>query len=226
MTTHPPGQPPGPTHPPKTTTFPVVSTAHAELDYPEPADYGVEPDSAPVPAGPLLDEADWVAADFYEPGKTYVSAEFPQYDWRFRCDHITAHPEDGERTALGWRYWRGHWEAYAYGECDWSIDRLRVASAAETTPAKGEEPTPGSAAALGTAARESTGAVVAPGAGASPDPSSAGVAPVAPGRGVGPKFFGSPRTRRSAAQMVTGTKACVDRDCPHFGTWHVHSLTG
>lgn len=59
--------------------------------------------------------------DFFQPGHTYAQSEFPQYDWRFRCDTVTAHPEDGERTALGWRFWRGNWEAYAYGEDDWEV---------------------------------------------------------------------------------------------------------
>lgn len=49
----------------------------------------------------------------------------------------------------------------------------------------GKEPTPGSAAAPGLAARESTGAVVAPGA-ANSDPSPGSGAPVSPpARGVG-----------------------------------------
>ncbi len=63
-------------------------------------------------------------ADFYEPGVTYVNAKFPVPGWRFRCDVITTHPEDGERTALGWRLWRDRWEPIAYGEDDWSVDYL------------------------------------------------------------------------------------------------------
>lgn len=59
--------------------------------------------------------------DFFQPGHTYAQTEYPQHDWRFRCDTVTTHPEDGERTALGWRFWRGNWEAYAYGEDDWEI---------------------------------------------------------------------------------------------------------
>lgn len=131
-------------------------------------------------------------ADFYEPGRTYFSAEFPEYDWRFRCDFITAHPEDGERTALGWRYFKGQWEAYAYGEDDWSVERLAVDPATQATRRlPGEEPTPGSAAGTPSAARESTGAVVAPGAGADPDSSPGGGAPVSlSGRGVGPGVIG------------------------------------
>lgn len=63
-------------------------------------------------------------ADFYEPGVTYFDAEFPTPPWRFRCDAITTHPVDGERTALGWRHWRDEWAPYAYGEDDWFCGRL------------------------------------------------------------------------------------------------------
>jgi hypothetical protein len=55
--------------------------------------------------------------DFYRPGHTYTG----KYGWKFRCDVITTHPEDGERTALGWRFFNGSWEAYAYGEDDWGV---------------------------------------------------------------------------------------------------------
>lgn len=57
-------------------------------------------------------------ADFFEPGHTYAA---PGLDWKFRVDTITTHPEDGERTALGWRYFDGAWEPYAYGEDDWQV---------------------------------------------------------------------------------------------------------
>ena len=61
--------------------------------------------------------------DFYEVGKTYTYSvtKYAHLDWAFRCDAITTHPQDGERTALGWRYWRGSWEAYAYDEGDYEI---------------------------------------------------------------------------------------------------------
>ncbi|MFJ6615421.1 hypothetical protein ACIQPT_34670 [Streptomyces sp. NPDC091289] len=61
--------------------------------------------------------------DFYEPGHTYSETN-PAYDWAFRCDTVTAHPEDGERTALGWRRFKGVWEPYAYGEDDWDLHAL------------------------------------------------------------------------------------------------------
>jgi len=60
-------------------------------------------------------------ADFYQLGHTYTDPDNTQYDWRFRCDTITTHPEDCERTALGWRYFRGEWEPIAYGEDDWDL---------------------------------------------------------------------------------------------------------
>ncbi len=59
-------------------------------------------------------------ADFFEPGHTYVDTEHGT-DWKFRVDTVTTHPEDGERTALGWRHFRGQWEPYAYGEDDYDI---------------------------------------------------------------------------------------------------------
>ncbi|MEV8354658.1 hypothetical protein ACFVTT_35445 [Streptomyces niveus] len=59
--------------------------------------------------------------DFFQPGFTYTNAEFPQYGWRFRCDTVTSSPDNGERTALGWRYFKGEWEPYAYYEDDWDI---------------------------------------------------------------------------------------------------------
>ena len=62
------------------------------------------------------------APDFFEPGHTY--SDSGKYDWKFRVDTVTTHPEDGERTALGWRYFRGEWEPYAYGEDDFEIHQL------------------------------------------------------------------------------------------------------
>jgi hypothetical protein len=59
-------------------------------------------------------------ADFFEPGHTYAAAETGP-DWKFRVDTVTTHPEDGERTALGWRYFDGEWEPYAYYEDDWDV---------------------------------------------------------------------------------------------------------
>ncbi|MGW2223895.1 hypothetical protein [Streptomyces formicae] len=70
------------------------------------------------------------APDFYEIGHTYVSAS-DVTDWRFRVDMVTTHPLDGERTALGWRHFRGEWEPYAYGEDDWGV--LLVSQIADAT---------------------------------------------------------------------------------------------
>lgn len=63
------------------------------------------------------------APDFYQPGTTYSDPDPAQYDWRFRCDTVTTRPDNGERTALGWRHFRGEWEPYAYGEDDWDINQ-------------------------------------------------------------------------------------------------------
>lgn len=59
--------------------------------------------------------------DFYEVGHTYADDE---YGWKFRVDAITTHPEDGERTALGWRFYKGQWAEMAYGEDSWEIHQL------------------------------------------------------------------------------------------------------
>ncbi|WP_033307393.1 hypothetical protein RFN58_07170 [Streptomyces iakyrus] len=59
------------------------------------------------------------APDFFQPGHTYSAANGTA--WMFRVDVVTTHPEDGERTALGWRHFDGTWEPYAYGEDDWDI---------------------------------------------------------------------------------------------------------
>jgi hypothetical protein len=53
--------------------------------------------------------------DFFQPGHTYAGSG----GWRFRCDTVTTHPEDGELTALGWRYFNGRWEPIAYHQDDW-----------------------------------------------------------------------------------------------------------
>lgn len=61
-------------------------------------------------------------ADFYEPGYVY---SYPRYadghDWKFRCDAITTHPDDGARVALGWRHWHGEWTECAYDEGNWDV---------------------------------------------------------------------------------------------------------
>lgn len=59
-------------------------------------------------------------ADFFEPGRTYTHVN-DGTDWKFRVDTVTTHPEDGERTALGWRHFQGEWEPYAYGEDDYDV---------------------------------------------------------------------------------------------------------
>ncbi|MFJ4624293.1 hypothetical protein [Streptomyces sp. NPDC088812] len=79
------------------------------------------------------DNAKAGAPDFFQPGRTYASGDD---DWRFRCDAVTTHPDDGERTALGWRHFRGEWEEYAYYEDDWDAHQFHghidVTEAGET----------------------------------------------------------------------------------------------
>jgi hypothetical protein len=71
--------------------------------------------------------------DFFQPGVTYVSSEFPQYGWKFRCDTVTSHPEDGQRTALGWRFFKGEWNPYAYYADDWDLRELVTEAENEIT---------------------------------------------------------------------------------------------
>lgn len=61
--------------------------------------------------------------DFFQPGHTYADPSADN-DWKFRVDTITTHPEDGERTALGWRHFRGEWTEQAYDEGDFEIHLL------------------------------------------------------------------------------------------------------
>ncbi|MFK0140654.1 hypothetical protein [Streptomyces murinus] len=61
-----------------------------------------------------------VAPGFFQPGHTYTHVD-DGTDWRFRCDTVTTHPEDGELTALGWRFFKGVWTECAYGLDDWEI---------------------------------------------------------------------------------------------------------
>lgn len=63
------------------------------------------------------------ATPFFQVGHTYTEPD-DTTDWRFRCDSITTHPNDGERTALGWRHFHGEWEPYAYGEDDFEIHQI------------------------------------------------------------------------------------------------------
>jgi hypothetical protein len=76
------------------------------------------------------------APDFFQPGRTYTHVD-DETDWKFRVDKVTTHPEDGERTALGWRHFRGAWEPYAYGEDDYEI-HLRVGITNVTEAGEGQ----------------------------------------------------------------------------------------
>lgn len=58
--------------------------------------------------------------DFYEVGRTYTDPS-ADYDWKFRVDAVTTHPQTGERMALGWRHFRGEWAEMAYGEDSFEI---------------------------------------------------------------------------------------------------------
>jgi hypothetical protein len=85
----------------------------------------------PVESEPCPDHA----PDFYRPGYVYSYPRYADgYDWKFRCDAITTHPEDGERTALGWRFFKGEWGECAYGEDDWDIHNCDPAGDLIATP--------------------------------------------------------------------------------------------
>lgn len=71
-------------------------------------------------------EAD-ATPDFFQVGHTYADTNHGT-DWKFRVDHIAIHPDSGERSALGWRHFRGEWEPYAYFEDDWDV-QLHVGQA-------------------------------------------------------------------------------------------------
>ena len=86
-------------------------------------------DTGGAPAGESTQPAP--APDFFQPGHTYTDPT-PAYDWQFRCDTVTIHPDTGERVALGWRRHRGEWEPYAYDEADYSINRLAGTSVSPT----------------------------------------------------------------------------------------------
>jgi hypothetical protein len=78
---------------------------------------------------PAEKQADTEATpDFFQVGHTYTDPD-GSTDWRFLCDAITTHPQDGERTALGWRHFRGQWSECAYGEDDWEIHQIADAIA-------------------------------------------------------------------------------------------------
>lgn len=175
---------PGPTHPPKADDGMECS-------------YGIgEPHEYSCPALPTL--ADWVSdlerlgtqlhivhGRVLDPASLPTGTAFHQYDLR--------------RESAGF-----HLEAFLRDVA--GLDRLGPAiKTSRLLP--GEEPTPGSAAALDGAARESTGAVVAPGAGTSSDPSPASAPPVAPGRGVGPGYIGPTDGQDAFAKAIVDVMA-------------------
>ncbi|MFJ2719403.1 response regulator transcription factor [Streptomyces sp. NPDC087437] len=55
-------------------------------------------------------------ADFFQPGHTYQHSS-----WQFRCAAITADPETGERTAIGWfRFRQGQWRLFSADRAMWN----------------------------------------------------------------------------------------------------------
>lgn len=55
------------------------------------------------------------ASGFFQPGHRYAHNQ-----WHFHCATVTAHPETGERSAIGWtQISDGSWTTYAYSEAAW-----------------------------------------------------------------------------------------------------------
>ena len=182
--THPPGQPDGPTGPGRA-----------------------------IPAGPTLDEADEILNqhhdrigepnEFSRPPLPTLGMAIRDAERLIRCaltvldravdpaslpTGLHGHQADAGLEMVGY-----HLEAAMRDLGDIAALPLpAVGSAVKLPVAAGKEPTPGSAAVLRGAARESTGAVVAPGAGNTPDPSPGSGIPVSPpARGVGPGVLGA-----------------------------------
>lgn len=57
--------------------------------------------------------------DFFQPGHTYADGSI----WRFRCDTVTTHPDDGELCALGWVLFNGQWQEASYYADDWEMGK-------------------------------------------------------------------------------------------------------
>ncbi|MBD0743492.1 hypothetical protein [Streptomyces sp. CBMA152] len=104
-------------------------------------------DGPQAPYGVTAEVVD--ASEFFEVGRTYLGS----YGWRFRVDVITTHPENGERAALGWRFFNDVWEPIAYYEDDWDLhqyvghveatdDAAPIASTAAAVSALGALPVP------------------------------------------------------------------------------------
>lgn len=97
---------------------------------------GVKGEFYPIAEDVLAETYEAVDTTFFQPGHTYTHTD-DGTDWKFRVDHITTHPEDGARTALGWRYFRGEWSEIAYGEDDYEL-HLMVGTA-DITDATGDQ---------------------------------------------------------------------------------------
>lgn len=80
-------------------------------------------------------------ADFFEPGHTYSDTD-PGIDWKFRVDHITTHPENGELTALGWRHFKGEWQPIAHFADDWELHQHVGHTAVEKSSRTAADATP------------------------------------------------------------------------------------
>ena len=72
----------------------------------------------PLAETAAADDYETVGPGFFQPGHTYADDE---HGWKFRVDTITTHPDNGELTALGWRFFNNAWEPIAYHQDDWEV---------------------------------------------------------------------------------------------------------
>lgn len=76
----------------------------------------------------------WLAAgqpdddpSFFQPGHRYAHSQ-----WHFHCATVTAHPETGEHSAIGWlQISDGSWTTYAYSEAAWGDSWVDVTPAGD-----------------------------------------------------------------------------------------------
>lgn len=186
MTTHPPGQPSGPTGPGRD------DPEFHSTNIGEPNEFSTP---APLPrlGGMVRDCEHLLAQVLHLLDRDLDPASLPS--------GLTGHAVAARRVSAGYHVEQALADLAAIGD----MPLPAVGSATRLPVAAGKEPAPGSAAALRGAARESTGPVdVGPGAGVDPD-SPPSVTPVAPGRGVGPGVIGPEMCVRSGpGQWVCG----------------------
>jgi hypothetical protein len=167
--------------------MPVVTTAHAELDYEEPSDYGVD-STSPLPRhGEKVRDAERLAAQLLRVLEqiTDPASEPDVLAWPAMTPNVHVHDLLFAQAAINVKYVLRSLEKIA------SLPAPPAGSAVKLPVAAGKEPTPGSAVVLRGATSESQGPVVGAEAGKAPDSSPGSGPPVSPpARGVGPDVLG------------------------------------